>query len=67
MKKKTLKTLLSVPVLVIFMLWMIAITVAMLALDGTDYFSQLFPVFLLCMIGSIITVRKLVEKKFIER
>ncbi|MCF8260031.1 MAG: hypothetical protein K9J12_04600 [Melioribacteraceae bacterium] len=64
MNKKKFQSYLTIPVMVTFVLWMIAITLSMLVLDETEYFGQIAPVFFICMVGNIITVQKTGEGKF---
>jgi hypothetical protein len=42
--------------IIITVLWLITITVSIIVLSDTNYFSTLGPVYFICMIGSIITV-----------
>lgn len=46
------------PILVITTLWLIAIAATFLITRNTGLFTYLGPLFLICMIGSIVTIRK---------
>ena len=50
------------PIFIITTLWLITILVSLFILKDTDYFSKLAPVYFICMVGSIITVRSLKQK-----
>ena len=50
------------PVSIITLLWFITIIVSFIILRDTGYYSKLAPVFFICMVGSIITVRSLTKK-----
>ena len=39
------------------LLWVLAIAATMLAVEGTGIFTYVGPVFLVCMVGTIIVVR----------
>ncbi|NOZ75644.1 MAG: hypothetical protein GXO90_09805 [FCB group bacterium] len=45
-------------VIVIALLWTISILASLLVLNGTGYFSRLVPVQTICMIGSLVSVRR---------
>ena len=47
------------PLLAIVLMWFIAITVSAIVLNGSGYFTKLGPVYFICMVGSILTVRKI--------
>lgn len=47
------------PLLAIVLMWFIAIAVSAVVLDGSGYFTKLGPVYFICMIGSILIVRKI--------
>ena len=46
-------------VIIIVLLWLIAIIATMLLVADTGAFTFLAPVYAICMIGSVVTVRKL--------
>lgn len=50
------------PLIIIITLWLITIIVSLFILRDTEYFSKLSPVYFICMLGSIITVRSLIQK-----
>jgi len=47
-----------VPEMIVAMLWLIAIVTTVAFTSGTGVFTFLGPVFAICMIGSIVTVRR---------
>ena len=50
------------PLIIIVLLWIITIVASFLILRGTEYFTKLGGVYFICMLGSIITVRTLIQK-----
>lgn len=48
---------------VVVLMWFITIVASFLVLRGTEYFGILSPVYLICMIGSIVTVKRELKKK----
>jgi hypothetical protein len=50
------------PIFIIVMLWLITILASLFILRDTDYFTKLSPVYFICMLGSIVTVRSLIQK-----
>jgi hypothetical protein len=47
---------------VIIILWLITILASFILLRGTEYFTKLSGVYFICLLGSIITVRSLIQK-----
>lgn len=50
------------PLIIIILLWIINIAASFIILRGTEYFSKLSGVYFICMVGSIVTVRSLIQK-----
>ena len=48
---------------VVALMWFITIITSFIVLRETEYFSILSPVYLICMIGSIVTVKKHIQKQ----
>jgi hypothetical protein len=48
--------------LIVAALWLIAIVTTVIFIRETGWFTYLGPVYLICMIGSIITVRRARER-----
>lgn len=46
---------------VVVLMWFITIFTSFLVLRETEYFSILSPVYLICMIGSIVTVKRSIK------
>ncbi len=44
--------------LTILGLWLIAIVATLLLVDGTDAFTHIGPLYAICAIGSVLTVRR---------